>query len=172
MRGRSSGPARAWCVRSLRTLPALDPVQARMLLPREGEPSIFGAHARSSWGRSWRPPSAIRVGDAVSLTSFAPGTGGRPSPAKVTPFASPGIFHTGYYDFDLGLVFMSLSTADELYGGGASPPADVRGKDRQQVPRRPASGRRLPRFFRAAGTGWRAGARTTGRSSTRCSWRS
>jgi lipoprotein-releasing system permease protein len=33
-----------------------------------------------------------------------------------------GVFHTGYYDFDSGLAFISLATADALYGGGTPLP--------------------------------------------------
>ncbi len=98
----------------------LDPVQARMLEPREGDFDL--ASSRSIViGTELAAASAIRLGDTVSLTSFAPGPGGRPAPRR-DAFRVTGLFHTGYYDFDVGLVFMSLPTADALYGGGAPLP--------------------------------------------------
>jgi len=60
----------------------------------------------------------VRVGDPLSITSYRKGRG-RPSFSRRDLFQVSGIFRTGYYDFDSGLVFMSLETADALYGGGA-----------------------------------------------------
>ncbi|HVO40858.1 MAG TPA: ABC transporter permease [Spirochaetia bacterium] len=96
---------------------ALDPVQARMLKPREGE---FDVTSRSIViGSELAAATAVRVGGTVTLTSYAAGAGGRPVPRR-DAFRVTGVFHTGYYDFDLGLVFISLPAADELYGSGAS----------------------------------------------------
>jgi lipoprotein-releasing system permease protein len=62
-----------------------------------------------------------RVGDPLSLTSYAIGPGGRPLPQR-DELRLAGVFHTGYYDFDTGLVFISLAAADSLYGNGAELP--------------------------------------------------
>ena len=96
---------------------SLDPVQARMLAPRDGafdlkEPGsvVLGAELAAAMG--------ARVGDTVSLLSYAVGDGGRPVPRRDS-FRVTGTFRTGYFDFDSGLLFISLSTADALYGGGS-----------------------------------------------------
>ncbi|MGA2480310.1 MAG: ABC transporter permease, partial [Spirochaetia bacterium] len=96
---------------------ALDPSQARMLVMRDGafdlrEPRsvVLGSELAAIMG--------ARVGDVVSLVSYAGGPDGRPAPRRDT-FRVTGFFNTGYYDFDAGLLFMSLPTADALYGGGA-----------------------------------------------------
>ena len=47
--------------------------------------------------------------------------GGRPVPRRDS-FILTGTFRTGYYDFDSSLAFISLATADALYGGGRSLP--------------------------------------------------
>jgi len=96
---------------------ALDPVQARMLRAREGEFDLTGRSIVI--GTELAAATAVRVGGTVTLTSYAPGAGGRPV-ARRDAFHVAGVFHTGYYDFDLGLVFISLQAADELYGNGAS----------------------------------------------------
>ena len=97
----------------------LDPVQARMLAPVSGgfdlagEPGapkiVLGAELAGALG--------ARVGDALSLSSYAAGAGGRPVPRRDT-FVLAGTFRTGYYDFDSGLAFISLEVADAVYGGG------------------------------------------------------
>ncbi|HVP17819.1 MAG TPA: ABC transporter permease [Spirochaetia bacterium] len=99
---------------------SLDPVQARMLAPREG---AFDLSRKGSIviGSELAALTGVRVGDSLSLTSFAPGQGGRPVPRRAA-FRVTGIFRTGYWDFDTGLVFMSLSTADEVFGSGAHLP--------------------------------------------------
>jgi lipoprotein-releasing system permease protein len=107
---------------SIRAVPmdllSLDPIQAEMLSMREGafdlrdeRSLVIGSELAAGMG--------TRVGDVLSLTSFASGAGGRLLPRRDT-FLVRGIFHTGYYDFDSGLVFMSLSAADELYGAGGA----------------------------------------------------
>lgn len=104
----------------VRAVPAgllsLDPVQGQMLALRQGSFSL--ADPRSLViGSELSAAMGARVGDAISLTSYATGAGGRPSPRR-DEFRVSGIFHTGYYDFDTGLVFMSLEAADALYGAG------------------------------------------------------
>ncbi len=101
----------------------LDPVQAGMLAPvsgafdlagRGGPPGIvLGAELAAALG--------ARVGEAVTLVSYAAGPGGRPV-ARRDSFELTGTFRTGYYDFDSGLAFISLHAADALYGGGLSLP--------------------------------------------------
>ncbi len=99
---------------------ARDPVQAGMLAPREGSfdlsrpgSLVIGAELAAITG--------ARVGDALSLTSFATGPGGRPVPRRAA-FRVTGVFHTGYWDFDVGLVFISLATADSVFGLGSPLP--------------------------------------------------
>jgi lipoprotein-releasing system permease protein len=105
---------------SIRAVPqdllSLDPTQAEMLSMREGafdlrdeRSLVIGSELAAGMG--------TRVGDVLSLTSFSSGAAGRLLPRRDT-FLVRGIFHTGYYDFDSGLVFMSLSAADELYSAG------------------------------------------------------
>jgi len=99
---------------------AMDPVQGQMLALRQGSFSL--ADPRSLViGSELSAAMGARVGDAISLTSYAVGAGGRPSPRR-DEFRVSGIFHTGYYDFDTGLVFMSLGAADALYGAGTPLP--------------------------------------------------
>jgi lipoprotein-releasing system permease protein len=95
---------------------ALDPVQARMLAPVEGEFDVGRAQG-IVLGAELAAALGARIGDKVSLSSYATGTGGRPIPRRDSFFVT-GTFRTGYYDFDSGLVFISLATADVLYGGG------------------------------------------------------
>ena len=97
-----------------------DPVQARMLAPVEGsfdvarpQGLVVGAELAAALG--------ARVGDVLSLSSYSAGVGGRPVPRRDS-FILTGTFRTGYYDFDSGLAFVSLATADALYGGGRSLP--------------------------------------------------
>jgi lipoprotein-releasing system permease protein len=98
----------------------LDPVQKRMIVMQSGsfdltDPRsiVIGSQLEAAMG--------ARVGDTLTLTSYAPGAGGRPVPREDT-FRVTGIFSTGYPDFDLGLVFISLAAADSLYGSGAALP--------------------------------------------------
>jgi lipoprotein-releasing system permease protein len=97
-----------------------DPVQARMLAPVEGafdvgrpQGLVLGAELAAALG--------ARIGDVLSLSSYSSGAGGRPVPRRDS-FVVTGTFRTGYYDFDSGLAFVSLQTADALYGGGRSLP--------------------------------------------------
>jgi lipoprotein-releasing system permease protein len=105
---------------SVRAVPpellSLDPAQARMLALRQGSFSLSDQRSLVI-GSELAAAMGARVGDALSLTSYATGAGGRPSPRR-DEFRVSGIFHTGYYDFDTGLVFMSLEAADALYGAG------------------------------------------------------
>jgi lipoprotein-releasing system permease protein len=107
---------------SLRAVPpelfSLDPVQAEMLSVREGAFDLRDRHSLII-GSELAAAMGTRVGDVLSVTSFASGSEGRLQPRRDT-FAVRGIFHTGYYDFDSSLAFLSLSTADELYGAGGA----------------------------------------------------
>jgi lipoprotein-releasing system permease protein len=109
---------------SVRAVPpellSLDPVQGRMLDLREGSFSLSDQRSLVI-GSELAAALGARVGDALSLTSYATGAGGRPSPRR-DEFRVSGVFHTGYYDFDAGLVFMSLKAADALYGAGTPLP--------------------------------------------------
>jgi lipoprotein-releasing system permease protein len=109
---------------SIRAVPpdlfSLDPVQAVMLSTRDGAFDLRDVHSLVI-GSELASGMGARVGDVLSLTSFASGGGGRLVPRRDT-FIVRGIFHTGYYDFDSSLVFMSLAAADLLYGGGAALP--------------------------------------------------
>jgi lipoprotein-releasing system permease protein len=109
---------RACAVRAVPAdLPSLDPSQARMLSIVDG--SFDLAAPRSIvLGSELAAAMGARIGDAVSLASYAAGADGRPTPRRDS-FRVTGFFRTGYYDFDAGLLFISLSTADELYGGGS-----------------------------------------------------
>lgn len=99
---------------------SLDPVQARMLAIREGS---FDLSRKSSLviGVELAALTGVRVGDSLLLASFAPGPRGRPVPRREA-FRVTGVFRTGYWDFDIGLVFISLSTAEEVFGNGARLP--------------------------------------------------
>lgn len=96
---------------------ALDPVQAAMLAPREGSFDLNGPGSLVI-GSELAAVTGVRVGDSLSLTSFAAGPDGRPVPRKAA-FRVTGVFRTGYWDFDIGLVFVSLSTADQVFGSGS-----------------------------------------------------
>jgi len=99
---------------------ALDPVQAAMLAPREGSFDLSGPRSLVI-GAELAAVAGVRVGDSLSLTSFAAGPDGRPVPRKAE-FRVTGVFRTGYWDFDIGLVFVSLATADEVFGSGSPLP--------------------------------------------------
>ncbi len=101
-------------------LPSLDPTQARMLALEDGSFDLADQHDIVI-GSELSLALGARVGDTVSLSSYAPGTNGRPVPRR-DGFRVTGIFHSGNYDFDTGLVFISLAAADALYGGGAPLP--------------------------------------------------
>ncbi|MGO9307969.1 MAG: ABC transporter permease [Spirochaetia bacterium] len=94
-----------------------DPVQARMLEPVEGSFDV-GRPRGIVLGAELAAALGARVGDALSLSSYATGAGGKPVPRRDS-FVLTGTFRTGYYDFDSGLVFISLDTADALYAGAA-----------------------------------------------------
>lgn len=114
-------------VSSVRAVPpglfALDPVQARMLVPVSGRFDLSpGPGApRIVLGTELAAALGARVGDELALTSYAAGAGGRPVPRRDT-FVLAGTFRTGYYDFDSGLAFISLEAADARYGGGGPLP--------------------------------------------------
>jgi lipoprotein-releasing system permease protein len=97
----------------------LDPVQARMLAPVSGGFDLAGAPGAPKvvLGAELAASLGARVGDVLSLSSYAAGAGGRPVPRRDT-FVLAGTFRTGYYDFDSGLAFISLEVADAIYGGG------------------------------------------------------
>ncbi len=118
------GPFRRARACEVRAVPAdlfsLDPVQARMLAPREGAFDLSSPNSLVI-GTELAAVTGVRVGDALSLTSFATGPTGRPVPRRAG-FRVTGIFRTGYWDFDIGLVFMSLETVDRVFGSGASLP--------------------------------------------------
>ena len=99
---------------------SLDPVQAAMLAPREGS---FDLSRPGSLviGEELAAVTGARVGSTLFLTSFAAGPGGRPVPRRAA-FRITGIFRTGYWDFDVGLVFTSLATADSVFGSGETLP--------------------------------------------------
>jgi lipoprotein-releasing system permease protein len=97
-----------------------DPAQARHLLIEEGafdlsDPRsiVIGSELASALG--------ARPGDDVSLTSYTVGPSGRPAPGRVV-LRVTGIYRSGYYDFDAGLVFVSLSGADAAWGQGRELP--------------------------------------------------
>ena len=109
--------ARACSVRAVPPeLPALDPAQARMLALEEGSFDLGDPHDVII-GSELSLALGARVGDSLSLSSYAPGDNGRPVPRR-DAFRVTGIFHSGNYDFDTGMVFISLAAADALYGGG------------------------------------------------------
>lgn len=107
---------------SIRAVPpdlfSLDPVQAQMLAVKEGVFDLHDVHSVVI-GSELAAAMGTRVGDVLSITTFASGADGRLQPRRDT-FVVRGIFHTGYYDFDSGLVFMSLAAADALCGGGVT----------------------------------------------------
>jgi lipoprotein-releasing system permease protein len=97
-----------------------DPSQAAHVVMAEGsfdlvdpDDVVIGSELAAAEG--------IRVGDPLAITSYQVSPGGRPS-ARTDVCRVSGVFTTGYYDFDAGLVFMSLATADAFYGGGATLP--------------------------------------------------
>jgi lipoprotein-releasing system permease protein len=109
---------------SLRAVPPdlfrLDPVQAGMLAPVSGDFDVTGGAGGPPGivlGAELAAALGARVGEAVTLVSYAAGAGGRPV-ARRDSFRLRGTFRTGYYDFDSGLAFISLGAADALYGGG------------------------------------------------------
>jgi lipoprotein-releasing system permease protein len=109
---------------SIRAVPpdlfSLDPSQADMLSVREGSFDLRDGHSLVI-GSELAAGMGTRIGDVLSLTSFASDAEGRLTPRRDT-FQVRGIFHTGYYDFDSGLVFMSLLSADRSYGDGSELP--------------------------------------------------
>ena len=95
---------------------AEDPSQRPHLAVQEGafdltDPRgvVIGAELATAMG--------ARVGDQISLTSYAAAPGGRPA-ARRTVMLVKGVFKTGYYDFDSGLLFISLAGADAAWGAG------------------------------------------------------
>jgi lipoprotein-releasing system permease protein len=108
----------------LRAVPAdlfaRDPVQARMLSPKLGRFDLSDPHSVVV-GSEVATGLGLRIGDTLSVDSYAAGAAGRPVPRRDV-FRVAGIFQTGYLDFDAGLVFISLEAADALYGGGSALP--------------------------------------------------
>jgi lipoprotein-releasing system permease protein len=88
-----------------------------MLAPVEGAFDV-GRPGGIVLGSELAAALGARIGGALWLSSYAEGLGGRPVPRRDL-FVLTGTFHTGYYDFDSGLGFVSLDTADSLYGRGA-----------------------------------------------------
>jgi len=109
---------------SVRAVPAdlfeRDPVQKRMLAPVEGAFDV-GRPRSIVLGAELAATLGARIGDVLSMSSYAAGAGGRPVPRRDS-FVLTGTFRTEYYDFDSGLAFISLATADSLYGDGVSLP--------------------------------------------------
>ncbi|MGA2974861.1 MAG: ABC transporter permease [Spirochaetia bacterium] len=99
---------------------AEDPVQARILAPLDGAFAL-GDPAAIVVGSELALALGIRIGDSLSLASYATGAHGRPVPRR-DMFHVTGTFHTGYLDFDSTLAFISLPAADALYGGGSPLP--------------------------------------------------
>ena len=109
---------------SVRAVPpdlfARDPAQARMLKPLYGSFDLSDPHSIVV-GSEVATGLGLRIGEPVSVDSYAAGAGGRPVPRRDV-FRVAGVFQTGYLDFDSGLVFISLEAADALYGGGTPKP--------------------------------------------------
>jgi lipoprotein-releasing system permease protein len=87
-----------------------------MLAPVEGTFDV-GRPMGIVLGSELAAALGTRIGDVLTLSSYAAGSGGRPVPRRDS-FVLTGTFRTGYYDFDSGLAFTSLATADGVYGGG------------------------------------------------------
>jgi lipoprotein-releasing system permease protein len=98
----------------------LDPSQERLIEVQDGSFDLRGPHS-VVLGAELAAAMGVRVGDVVSLVSYAAGPDGRPAPRRDS-FEVTGLFRTGYFDFDSGLLFMSLPAADALYGNGAPLP--------------------------------------------------
>jgi lipoprotein-releasing system permease protein len=96
----------------------LDHVQAEMLASRKGSFDLAQPNSLVI-GAELAAVTGVRVGDTLSLTSFTLGADGRPAP-RTAAFCVTGVFRTGYWDFDTGLVFTSLATADRVFGSGAA----------------------------------------------------
>ncbi len=97
-----------------------DPSQARHLAIADG--SFDLADPRDAViGTELAVALGARPGDTIALTSYALTPAGRPTPRRVVLRVS-GIFRSAYYDFDAGLVFVSLAGADEAWGSGAALP--------------------------------------------------
>jgi lipoprotein-releasing system permease protein len=98
----------------------LDPSQEGLLDVQDGSFDLATPHS-VVLGAELAAAMGVRVGDVVSLVSYAAGADGRPVPRRDS-FEVTGLFRTGYFDFDSGLLFMSLPAADTLYGGGVHLP--------------------------------------------------
>jgi lipoprotein-releasing system permease protein len=96
---------------------ARDPVQRRLLALRSGSFSL-STDDSIVIGSELAAFTGTRVGDSITLVSVD-ASGGLPAPRRVV-FTVTGIFSCGYYDFDVGLAFISLSAARRLAPGGAS----------------------------------------------------
>lgn len=105
---------------SVRAVPpqlfSLDPSQESRIGIQEGAFAL-GDGASIVIGAELAAATGVRVGDLLDLVALQRGSVG--IAARRSAFAVAGIFRTGYYDFDAGLVFVSLDAADALFGGGA-----------------------------------------------------
>ena len=105
---------------SVRAVPpslfTLDPSQERRIAIQEGAFAI-GDGRSIVIGTELAAATGARVGDSLDIVSLGRGSGGGIVPRRLG-FTVSGIFKTGYYDFDAGLVFISLEAADALFAGG------------------------------------------------------
>ncbi|MBE3135085.1 MAG: ABC transporter permease [Spirochaetes bacterium] len=120
------GPFARARVCSVRAVPpslfTLDPSQEARILIQEGAFAI-GDGRSIVIGTELSAATGARVGDALDIVSLGRGSPSGPeAPGGIVPrrsgFTVTGVFKTGYYDFDAGLVFVSLEAADALFGGG------------------------------------------------------
>ena len=95
---------------------SLDPSQGRRISIVEGAFSIAEQFSVAI-GAELAVATGLRVGDTMTVTYMSQGAEARRDALRVT-----GIFRTGYFDFDVGLLFVSLATADTLVGGGIALP--------------------------------------------------
>ena len=107
---------------TIRAVPAdlfrRDPSQQARIGMQEGAFDLGDSHSIVI-GSELAAVTGAGVGDLLDLVTLE--RGGAGISARRSAFAVSGIFRTGYYDFDAGLVFLSLSAADALFGGGAAP---------------------------------------------------
>lgn len=114
------GPFARARVCSVRAVPpslfTLDPSQEARIDIQEGAFAI-GDGRSIVIGTELAAATGARVGDSLDIVSLGRGSGGGIVPQR-SGFVVSGVFKTGYYDFDAGLVFVSLEVADALFGGG------------------------------------------------------
>ncbi len=113
------GPFARARVCSVRAVPpslfTLDPSQEARIEIQEGAFAI-GDGRSIVIGTELSAATGARVGDSLDIVSLGRGSGGGIAPRR-SGFTVSGVFKTGYYDFDAGLVFVSLEAADALFGG-------------------------------------------------------